>query len=158
MKFVFAINLPRDASSIRFARHIVGSTMSQLGVDPDCAYDVEVAVTEACTNVLKHAQGGRDEYEVELTIDPTRASIRIKDTGGGFDPASLSDAHEAAPDLHLDVTQEGGRGIMMMRALVDELEFTSQPEAGTIVHLTKTIVLSDDSPLSRFGKVEASPA
>ena len=156
MKFVFAINLPRDASSIRFARKIVGSTMSQLGIDPDCVYDVEVAVTEACTNVLKHAQGGRDEYEVELTIDPKRASIRIKDTGRGFDTASLADAHEEAHDLHLDLTEEGGRGIMMMRALVDELEFTSQPEAGTIVHLTKTIVLSDDSPLTRFGSVEVS--
>ena len=75
MKFVFVINLPRDASSIRFARKIVGSTMSQLGIDPDCVYDVEVAVTEACTNVLKHAQGARDDYEVELTVDPKRASI-----------------------------------------------------------------------------------
>ena len=156
MKFVFTINLPRDASSIRFARNIVGSTMAQLGIDPDCVYDVEVAVTEACTNVLKHAQGARDEYEVEFTIDPRRASIRIKDTGRGFDPSSLADAHEDAPDLHLDLTEEGGRGIMLMRALVDELEFTSEPEAGTIVHLTKTIVLSDDSPLSRFGSAEAS--
>lgn len=156
MKFVFTINLPRDASSIRFARNIVGSTMAQLGIDPDCVYDVEVAVTEACTNVLKHAQGARDEYEVEFTIDPRRASIRIKDTGRGFDTSSLADAHEDAPDLHLDLTEEGGRGIMLMRALVDELEFTSEPEAGTIVHLTKTIVLSDDSPLSRFGSAEAS--
>lgn len=158
MKFVFVINLPRDASSIRFARKIVGSTMSQLGIDPDCVYDVEVAVTEACTNVLKHAQGARDDYEVELTVDPKRASIRIKDTGLGFDTSSLADFHKAAPDLHLDLTEEGGRGIMLMRALVDELEFTSRPEAGTIVHLTKTIVLSDDSPLSRFGNVEASSA
>ena len=155
MKFVFTINLPRDASSIRFARNIVGSTMAQLGIDPDCVYDVEVAVTEACTNVLKHAQGARDEYEVEFTIDPRRASIRIKDTGRGFDPSSLADAHEDAPDLHLDLTEEGGRGIMLMRALVDELEFTSEPEAGTIVHLTKTIVLSEDSPLSQFVSPEA---
>jgi hypothetical protein len=42
-----------------------------------------------------------------------------------------------------------------MRALVDELEFTSRPEAGTIVHLTKSIVLSDDSPLSRLERVRA---
>lgn len=155
MKFVFALNLPRDASSISFARNTVGSTMAQLGVDPDCVYDVEVAVTEACTNVLKHAEGAGDEYEVELTIDSRRASIRIKDTGYGFDPPSLVDAHEDTANLHLDLTEEGGRGIMLMRALVDELEFTSQPEAGTIVHLTKAIVLSADSPLSRFESVEA---
>lgn len=153
MKFVFALNLPNDASSVPFARNIVGSTMSQLGIDPDCVYDIEVAVTEACTNVLKHAPGAREEYEVELTIDSRQASIRIMDTGRGFDHASVADATEH--DLHLDLTEETGRGIVLMRALVDELEFTSKPEAGTIVTLTKAIVLSDDSPLSRFKHVEA---
>ncbi|HZA19972.1 MAG TPA: ATP-binding protein [Actinomycetota bacterium] len=154
MEFVFTINLPSDASSIPFTRRIVGSTMGQLGIDPDCVYDVEVAVTEACTNVLKHARGARDEYEVELRLDPKRASIRIKDTGRGWDTASLAGVHEDAPDPRHDLTEEGGRGIMLMRALVDDLEFTSEPGAGTIVHLTKTIVLSDDSPLSRFVDVE----
>ena len=154
MKFVFALNLPSDASSIPFTRNLVGSTMSQLGVDPDCVYDVELAVTEACTNVLKHAPSAGAEYEVELTIDPRHASIRIKDTGEGFDHQSLSDIREL-PDLNLDLTEESGRGIILMRALVDELEFTNQPEAGTIVHLTKAIVLSEDSPLSRFEAVRA---
>jgi len=149
MKFVFALNLPSDASSIPFTRNLVGSTMSQLGVDPDCIYDVELAVTEACTNVLKHAPGVHSEYEVELTVDLRQASIRIKDTGSGFDHASLADAREHS-DLQLDFPEESGRGITLMRALVDELEFTSQPEDGTIVHLTKAIVLSDDSPMSRL--------
>jgi len=149
MKFVFALNLPSDASSIPFTRNLVGSTMSQLGVDPECVYDVELAVTEACTNVLKHAPGVHSEYEVELTVDLRQASIRIKDTGQGFDHASLADAREHS-DLQLDFPEENGRGIKLMRALVDELEFTSQPEDGTIVHLTKAIVLSDDSPLSRL--------
>ena len=97
------------------------------------------------------------EYEVELTIDPRQASIRVKDTGGGFDHESLADIREL-PDLNLDLTEEGGRGIILMRALVDELEFTNQPEAGTIVHLTKAIVLSEDSPLSRFEAVQAPSA
>lgn len=154
MKFVFALNLPSDASSIPFTRNLVGSTMSQLGVDSDCVFDVELAVTEACTNVLKHAPSAQAEYEVELTIDLKQVSIRIKDTGRGFDHAALADAHEYS-DL-VDLTEEGGRGIMLMRALVDELEFTSQPEAGTIVHLTKAIVLSENSPLSRFEAVQAA--
>ena len=155
MKFVFAINLPRDASSVPFARNIVGSTMSQLGIDPDCVHDVKVAVTEACTNVLKHARSALEEYEVELTIDRDRVSIRIKDAGGGFDPASLAEAPDDAQDLQLDTTEESGRGIILMRALVDDLEFTSEPEAGTIVHLTKTVVLTEDSPLTRFDRADA---
>jgi serine/threonine-protein kinase RsbW len=125
-----------------------------LGVDPDCVYDVELAVTEACTNVLKHAPSALAEYEVELTIDPRQASIRIKDTGRGFDHESLADTRQL-PNLNLDLTEESGRGIVLMRALVDELEFTSEPEAGTIVHLTKSIVLLDDSPLSRLERVRS---
>jgi serine/threonine-protein kinase RsbW len=156
MKFVFALNLPSDASSIPFTRNLVGSTMSQLGIDPDCVYDVELAVTEACTNVLRHAPGVHSEYEVELTIDLRQASIKIKDTGRGFNHASSANGRDHQ-DLNIDLIEETGRGIILMRALVDELEFTSQPDDGdgTIVHLTKAIVLSDDSPLSRLERTEA---
>jgi len=155
MKFVFAINLPRDASSVPFARNIVGSTMSQLGIHPDCVHDVKVAVTEACTNVLKHARSVLEEYEVELTIDRDRVSIRIKDAGGGFDHAAVARIFDDAQARQLDATEESGRGIILMRALVDELEFSSEPEAGTVVHLTKTVVLTKDSPLTRFDRLEA---
>jgi serine/threonine-protein kinase RsbW len=150
MKFSSALCLPRDALSVPFARRVVRFTMAQLGVDPGCIQDMEVALTEACTNVLRHAHGEGDEYEIEIAIDDLEVSLSVKDTGHGFDHASLAEAHEQSPDLHLDITEEGGRGIMLMRALVDNVEFASAPEAGTIVHMTKAITYPEDSMLARL--------
>jgi serine/threonine-protein kinase RsbW len=150
MRFSSALCLPRDVLSVPFARRVVRFTMAQLGVDSACIQDMEVALTEACTNVLRHAHGEGDEYEIEIAIDENEVSLSIKDTGHGFDHASLAEAHQQTPDLHLDITEEGGRGIMLMRALVDSVEFTSEPEAGTIVHMTKAISYSDDSMMARL--------
>jgi serine/threonine-protein kinase RsbW len=150
MRFSSALCLPRDALSVPFARRVVRFTLTQLGVDAGSIQDIEVALTEACTNVLRHAHGEGDEYEIEISVDDLEASISIKDAGHGFDHSSLAQAHEQTPDLHLDLTEEGGRGIMLMRALVDNVEFTSVPEAGTIVHLKKAITFPKDSMMARL--------
>ena len=154
----------RDAGTVAHARNLpdwddpfplAARLADALGTTVRIENDVKVAVTEACTNVLKHARSVLEEYEVELTIDRDRVSIRIKDAGGGFDHAAVARIFDDAQARQLDATEESGRGIILMRALVDELEFSSEPEAGTVVHLTKTVVLTKDSPLTRFDRLEA---
>ena len=146
---MFAVTLPREASSIPVTRRIVGCVLAELGVDDDCISDVEVAVTEACTNVLKHADGATSEYEVEVTITHAQIGVRIKDGGRGFDNSALKAGHSREVDL--DIAQESGRGIALMRALVDNVQFLSRPEAGTIVHLTKRRDSTADSDMGRVG-------
>lgn len=141
MEFAFSLTLPREALSIPVARSILGSTMLNLGIAERCVDDVELVVTEACTNVLRHAEPDSADYEVEVSITDDRADIKIKDRGPGFDQKSLDQARA------LDPTEEGGRGILLMRALVDRIEFLNEPASGTIVHLTKNLVLADGSLL-----------
>jgi serine/threonine-protein kinase RsbW len=141
MKFDFALSLPREEASVPVVRHLCGFALRRLGVVDDCAADIELAVTEACSNVLHHTVGTGDEYEVQIDIDEHVCSIRVVDTGRGFDHLSIGDA---AGD------EEGGRGILLMRALVDDLEFVSKPESGTIVHLEKFLECRDDALLRRL--------
>jgi serine/threonine-protein kinase RsbW len=141
MQVTLALWLPRDEMSIPVARHIVKAAMENVGVSDGCVHDIEIALTEACTNVLKHSGPG-DEYEVGFELDDAVAILRVIDTGRGFDFASLEDA-EAAP------TDERGRGVSLMHALVDLVKFESKPESGTIVHLEKKIDIADGSLLSR---------
>jgi serine/threonine-protein kinase RsbW len=145
MEFAFSLTLPREALSIPVARRILGSTMIDLGIDKRCVEDVEIVVTEACTNVLKHAEPDSADYEVEVSITHDRADIKIKDRGPGFDSGSHGQARA------LDPTKEGGRGILLMRALVDRVEFLNDPASGTIVHLSKNLVLADGSLLEHQG-------
>jgi serine/threonine-protein kinase RsbW len=141
MEFVFSLTLPREALSIPVARNILGATMLNLGIDKRCVEDVEIVVTEACTNVLRHAEPESADYEVEVSLTNDRADIKVKDQGPGFDQMSLNQKRA------LDPTEEGGRGILLMRALVDGIEFLNDPASGTTVHLTKNLVLEDGSLL-----------
>lgn len=144
MHIEFRLCLPRDAVSVPITRHIAAHALDQLGVDADCASDIEIALTEACTNVLDHA-GEDDDYEVRLQLSDHLCVIQVIDAGGGFDPRPLG--HEDAAH-----SAEAGRGIQLMRALVDRVHFTSREQQGTIVHLEKDLVLRENALMGDLGR------
>lgn len=138
------ICLPRDELSVPVIRHLVRYALDQVGVWPDISADIEVALTEACTNVLHHSGPG-DDYAVSVEIGPETCELRVVDVGHGFDHATV--ATQPAAD-HLD--SESGRGLRLMRALVDRIEFVSAPEEGTLVHLVKQLAFDDSAPARRL--------
>lgn len=142
MVISFSLCLPRDGASVPVVRRLCKSALDDLGVEGSCVSDIELAVTEACTNVLKHAHGTPDLYETTIEINDTHCTIRVIDSGVGFDAAD--EGHEVILDA------EDGRGIHLIRALVDTATFTSRPEAGTIVHLEKNLVLKPASVLKHL--------
>ena len=109
---------------------------------PEVIDDVTLALTEACANVVRHS-GVDDEYEVRLSLEGTCCEISVVDTGRGFDSSSLTVAMAGS-------SEEQGRGLGLMKALVDDVRFESRPEAGTVVHLVKEIPQFADGPLGRF--------
>ncbi len=143
MQITLSLALPRDEHTIPVSRHIVHHALDEVGADQECIDDIALAQTEACTNVVKHSGPG-DQYEVRVDIDHEKCVIRVIDTGRGFDSQSLAELTNA------DDSAERGRGIQLMRALVDEVRFVSKPEAGTIVHLEKTLSFTPESVVSRL--------
>jgi serine/threonine-protein kinase RsbW len=141
MELSFALCLPRDETSVPFVRHLLRSTLLRLGIEGACVNDIEIALSEACTNVLRHA-GIEDEYEVEIEVDDRRCKLTVSDAGGGFEYLPGSAEVSAIPS-------EGGRGIQLMRALVDGLHFQSDGP-GTIVELTKSLELQPSSVLHQL--------
>jgi serine/threonine-protein kinase RsbW len=140
MNIAFALCLPRDEASVPMVRHLCRGALSKLGVNETCVSDIEIAVTEACSNVLHHAAGTSNEYEVSVDITNTSCEIRVVDTGGGFNHTKQGGG--------VSDSAESGRGIYLMRSLVDLLEFGSLPDHGTEVHLIKKLVLDADAPLA----------
>lgn len=143
MVISFSLSLPRDAASVPVVRRLCKNALDDLGVHHTCVSDIELAVTEACTNVLKHAHGTDDIYETTVEINDTDCTIRVIDAGEGFD-ASRSGSEEVLGFA------ESGRGIQLIRALVDSVEFISRAEEGTVVHLEKHLVLNPNSILPRL--------
>ena len=146
MQITLSLNLPRDEMSIPVARHIVKAALENVGVDEEYVHDVEVALSEACGNVLRHSGPG-DEYEVNVELTGRTCTIRVIDTGRGFDFATLVDGET-------DLQAERGRGVNLMHALVDRVKFISKPEAGTVVHLEKDLAYADNSLLAKAAKSE----
>ena len=144
MDISLALTLPRDEQTVPVARHIVRNAMEQVGVEETCVDDFELALSEACTNVLLHSGPG-DQFIVRLDLEDRIGVIRVIDVGHGFDSAKLQ-AENAAPEA------ERGRGLGLMQALVDRVDFTSRPEAGTIVTLEKVLTLDDKGLLAGHRK------
>jgi serine/threonine-protein kinase RsbW len=83
----FCLVFPRETISVPVVRRVLGDTLNKLGVDEESVADLLLAVTEACTNVLRHSGPGR-RYEVVASVGRNRCVLEVVDTGHGFDPAS----------------------------------------------------------------------
>ena len=141
MEIRYALRLPRDVVTVPLVRTICRDAMSRLGVTQDCQGDVALALTEACANVVQHAGGADTDYEVQIEFAGGICHIRVLDKGRGID---LRDS--ARTETILD--QDNGRGIVLMRLMVDRIAFESRPEDGTIVHLQKRLELEENALLA----------
>jgi serine/threonine-protein kinase RsbW len=84
----FCLLFPREALSVPVMRRVLGDTLTRLGVDESSISDLLLAVTEACTNVLRHSGQGRG-YEIIARVAGNRCQLEVVDRGRGFDPFAL---------------------------------------------------------------------
>jgi serine/threonine-protein kinase RsbW len=131
MRIQVALTLPREAVSVPVARRTVSAALERAGVDPDCLAEVQVALTEACTNVFQHAQQG-DTYEVAINAGDEYLTVDVIDSGRGFG------ARIPVADLP-DPASETGRGTALMRAFTDHTAFDEVAGGGVSVHLVKRL-------------------
>ena len=132
MNVHFSVRLPTDEQSVPLARALLRQALQYLGVVQDGVDAIVLALTEACANVVQHA-ADQEEYEVDVAIEDSLCRITVVDDGDGFDVATAS----AAPP-----TLEGGRGLVLMRALVDRLDFVQDADGRHRVTLEKRLVTS----------------
>jgi serine/threonine-protein kinase RsbW len=138
------LDVPRDARSVALTRHLVRLALYEVGVVPEVVEDIEVALAEACANVLRHSGPG-GPYQVSVTIGQAQCELRVVDVGCGFDRSAVDLQRSQRPSL----SAERGRGFGLMTSLVDELELDSVPERGTKVRLVKNLVFDPQSPARR---------
>src|ERR1051325_8078949 len=129
----FSLALPREALSIPVVRRVLGDALRGLGVAEDCVGDILVAVSEGSTSFVQHAPSSAD-FEVVALIDRDLCVLKVVDKGQGF---------AGGPGHSVEWDSESGRGISIMRALVDHVSFDTLPGApgdtGTAVYLQKRL-------------------
>ena len=104
------------------------------GMDEDYVNSLLIAVIEAGTNAVQHGNMFADDKVVkfEVTVDSGNVHVRVDDVGHGFDPSRVLNPTEGEQLL-----SPHGRGLFLMRQLMDEVKFETGPEHGTTVFLRK---------------------
>jgi serine/threonine-protein kinase RsbW len=127
---------PANFESLATVREFVGTAAREMGMDDSEVYAVQLAVDEACSNIIEHAYGGQNRGEIECTCEASdeALTVTLRDHGQPFDPAKV-----ALPDLSLGLDERpvGGLGLLLMRHLMDEVHFEARGEAGNVLTMIK---------------------
>jgi serine/threonine-protein kinase RsbW len=107
------------------------------GIADDQSYWPVLAVREAVMNAVIHGNKERTgtTVVVEYTVDAARIEICVQDQGEGFDPEILAD-----PLSQENLLAEGGRGVYLIRQLMDEVNYSFPSSGGTRLSMVKELV------------------
>ena len=99
----------------------------------DFIYLIELAISEICTNIIKHAYAGRrGEINGRVTLLNNGVQLDFFDHGSSFDPNTVPE-----PSLDPHHLPEGGYGLHIVRQIMDVVSYETQPEDGNHWHLIK---------------------
>ena len=115
---------PAPTWALRAALDDIGA---RFGLGEEDLFELKVAATEALTNAIKRSADGRS---VDVAVQPLEDAIEVEVRNHG--------AFELGDPMLLDIESDGGRGIPLMFALVDEIEFASTGD-GTRVRMRKRL-------------------
>jgi serine/threonine-protein kinase RsbW len=110
------LTLPSDLHMLSVARAFVEAVGEANGMDRAIIHAVVLATSEAVSNIIRHAHQGRPEahFQIHCIMHPDAFEIAFLDEGEPFDI-------NAVPHLDPAELRVGGRGVFLMRALMDEL-------------------------------------
>jgi len=130
------LTLPGRFNSLAAISEFATRAAEAAGLDPRAVYAVQMAVDEACSNIIEHAYGGEGRGAIECTcrINDDGLTVIIRNHGRPFDPTIVPQ-----PDLHasLEDRKEGGLGLYFIRQLMDEVRFEFTPDSGNVLTIVK---------------------
>jgi len=130
------LTFPGRFESLAAIGEFVTRAAEAAGLDARDVYAVQLAVDEACSNVIEHAYGDEGCGDIECTcrICEDGLTVMLRDHGRPFDPTSVPE-----PDLHASLAHHPGRGLGLyfMRKLMDEVRFEFTPDAGNVLTMVK---------------------
>jgi len=131
---------PAKADYLLLARLALAGLARGLPLDEAEVADLKLAVTEACGNAVRHAYESGDGFvEVVYVLDSSSLVMVVEDRGSGI-AGDEPDRSDPEPE-----PLEGGMGMAIIRAVVDEVEVRDGPDGrGTVVHMTKYLATAGE--------------
>jgi serine/threonine-protein kinase RsbW len=132
------LRFPAKPDYLLLARLALGGVVRDMPVGPELLADLKLAVTEACGNAVRHAYADGDGWvDVAFVVNDNRLEMVVADSGSGIALPRLEELLEAEPKVEA-APVDGGMGLAIIRAIVDELDVRGGDDGrGTVVHMTK---------------------
>lgn len=122
------MEIPANPDYVSILRLTTSGIANKLGFSMDDIEDMKVAVSEACSNAVKHSEDNK--VSINFNLLNNGIQIEIIDNGKGYDVDSIE-----TPDL--SNPKEGGLGLFIIQTLMDEVNISSRGNQGTTIKMTK---------------------
>ncbi|MCS7010529.1 MAG: ATP-binding protein [Anaerolineales bacterium] len=130
------LTIPARFDQLERVRQFVVQAAYEAGLNEKAVAAVEMAVDEACSNIIEHAYRGIAGGQIECTCDINERSLTVvlRDYGHPFDIANVP-----PPDLTNDLKRRrvGGLGVFLMRKLMDEVKYQNLGKDGNLLTMVK---------------------
>ncbi|MBO0719731.1 MAG: ATP-binding protein [Blastocatellia bacterium] len=134
----FKLQVPSSTENLALIREFVTTVGKQALMSDEDITKLELAVDEACANVIEHAYGHdiTKEVDVRAVFDEDEVRISVIDSGRGFDPAKVD--QETVEQL-VAQRKSGGLGFRLIKSLMDDVSYEIVPGQKNELHMTKKI-------------------
>ncbi|MBL8228936.1 MAG: ATP-binding protein [Bryobacterales bacterium] len=134
----FLLHVPSSTENLALIRDFVANIGKQAGLSESELSMIELAVDEACANVIEHAYAmdQTQEVMVRARLDADQVEITVIDTGKGFDPSGV-----VQKDLKrlVEERRSGGLGMRMMKLVMDEVQYQIKPGERNELRMVKKL-------------------
>lgn len=131
-----SITIPSSPNKIADVDDFVESWLRKRGVPEDTIADLAIAVTELVNNAIKHGnkQNVKKNVTVGLSYERKKVEAFVSDEGGGFNLDDIPD-----PLAEANLLKEIGRGIFIVKSLMDDFRYSFSPGLGTTISIAKNL-------------------
>ena len=125
------IQIGSDFHQAKEVEEQIIAAAAQCGYDGDTIFALRLSVEEALSNAIRHGNlyDINKKVDIRYSVSPERIDLYVRDEGLGFDPEVVPD-----PTMPENLESPSGRGIMLMRAYMNQVKFN---ERGNQIHLVK---------------------
>jgi serine/threonine-protein kinase RsbW len=132
----YLLKIPSQTDNLEIIRNFISGIAKKVGFEEEDVNKIELAVDEACTNVIEHAYQHDESQDIDIAIkiDYQKFTVVVADQGRSFKMEEVE-----IPDMksYLAELRVGGLGIYLMKTLMDEVDYRSKPGVKNQVRMVK---------------------
>lgn len=131
--------LPSHPKYLPLVRAITVEAAELAGIETETARHLMLAITEAWSNVIRHAYHGAEDQRIDFRFQPSPGEllIEIEDHATWVDPSRIA-------SRPLDQIRPGGLGVHLIQSTMDDVAYTRNEHGGTTLRLVKRVAPAED--------------